>query len=168
MPWIRPALCLALLVGLPLGCSAACHSMSASYMVGYVPEKFGLTQTYSEGACINDILAYTGAFAVGLDSQTVQDIQEVGIHYFDDIGGPRVNDRKVRFSDWKETPAPAGAFSPEPANNFYCGEKYGWFWSSGFTDALQTSGSYYSDGLGGRSAVVIPSLGIIAISMSTR
>lgn len=168
MSRMKPAIFVALLVGLPLGCSAACSSMSASYMTGYVPEKFGLTNAYSEGACINDIFSYAGAFAVGLDTQTVEEIKEQGIHYFDDIGGPRVSDRRIQFRDWKETPVPEFALSPEPANNFYCGENHGWSWPSGFREALKTSGSFYSDDLGGRSAVVIPPLGIIAVSMQTR
>lgn len=137
-------------------------------MSGYVPAKLGLTETYSEGACVNDMFAYAGAFAFGLDAQTVRDIREQGIRYFDDIGGPREYDHGVHFRDWKETPVPTSAMSPESANNFHCGESYGWSWPSGIRDALETEGSFYSDDLSGRSAAVIPSLGIIAISMQTR
>jgi len=137
-------------------------------MTGHIPEKFGLTQVYSEGACINSIFGYSGAFAVGLDAQTVREIEEAGINYFDDIGGPRGSNRGIDFRNWKETPAPASALSPEPPNNFYCGEKHGWLWPIGFREALNTPGSFYSDDLRGRSAVVIPSLGIIAISLQSR
>lgn len=168
MLWIKAALCVALIVGLPIGCSAVRHSMDASYNIGYVPEKFGLSQDYSEGACIDDMFGYMGAFAVGLDSETVRRIEEDGIHYFDDIGGPRGKGHGVHFGDWKETPAPEIAFSMEPPGHYYCGQLHGSSWPSGVIEALSSPGSFYSDNLQGRSAVVIPSLGIIAISMETR
>jgi hypothetical protein len=168
MSWIKPALCVALIVGLPLGCSAVRHSINASYMIGYVPKKLGLTKEYSEGACINDMFGYMGAFAVGLDSESVRQIEENGIHYFDDIGGPRSKGHGVHFGDWKETPALEIAFSMEPPGHYSCGQLHGSSWPSGVIEALSSPGSFYSDNLQGRSAVVIPSLGIIAISMETR
>jgi len=168
MSWIKPALCVVLIVGLPLGCSAVGRSINASYMIGYVPEKFGLTHDYSEGACIAGLSGYMGAFAVGLDTETVRQIETEGIHYFDDIGGPRSRGLRVHFGDWKETPAPETAFSPEPSGYYHCGQRHDPSWPSGMREALRRPGSFYSDNLQGRSAVVIPSLGIIAVSMETR
>tara|TARA_R110002020_G_scaffold102381_3_gene240452 strand:+ start:139 stop:552 length:414 start_codon:yes stop_codon:yes gene_type:complete len=137
-------------------------------MTGYVPQKFGLTRAYSEGTCVNNGLAYVGAIAVGLDSGTIQEIDEEGIGYFADVDAARDRSRSIHYRNWKETPVPALEFSTEPKSNFFCGSSHGWSWPAGFWEALQAPGSFYSDDLGRRSAVVVPSLGIIAISMQTR
>lgn len=168
MSWKTLGIWIISLAGLSLVCWLALRSVSNSYMIGYVPDKFGLTQTYSEGACVNNVFAYVGAFAVGLGAPTIREIEEKGISYFDDVGGPRERSRGIQFRDWKETPVPQSALSGEPSSNLYCGSSKGWFWPGGLEQALLVPGSFYSDDLGPRSAVVIPSLGIIAISMQTR
>lgn len=168
MAWTKGNKWFAWLTGLPLACWLGFIGLNAWYMTGYVPTKFGLRLQYSEGACSNDLLSYAGAFAVGLDNATVREIEDKGIDFFADIGGPREESRRIWFRDWKETPVPASAFFDGMPSFFYCGSIHGWFWPRGLRQAMEAPGSFYSDGLKGRSAVVVPSLSVIVISMHTR
>jgi hypothetical protein len=155
--WVRSLIAVGAVLALA-GCS------SKDNLIGFVPQKFGLTSSYNEGFC-SEFLSSQGAFAVGLDQSTLKAIASEGIDFFDDLGPPRGRKTEgIYFADWMETPAPEDGWAN---NDLQCAMQHDASWPTGLAAALKVSGSYYSKDVN-RWAYVVPSLGLIVITMHGR
>jgi hypothetical protein len=139
--------------------------ISASYTIGYVPKKFGLTWPYHEGGC-GGFFSYFGAFAVGMDRKTLDDIHRERFEWFADVGPPRSIGRELYFTHWKPTPVPVSTWSEGIPLDLDCARRHSWLWPSAINNELRIPGSYYSIE-GNRAAYVLPKLGLIVITPNT-